>query len=174
MDLVTDVVGAQISNYSEIPMSSIKLLDEVRSLCEKNYCGSYGRNWACPPAIESLEDIREKFLKYHNFMVLYEIYEMEDSYDFEGMTNAIKDFQDKLLKVKNELRGKVDFEIFGVGGCTLCKSCTYEEGEPCRRPKDKIISLEASGIEVMSLMKENGLKYNNGPNTVTYMGGILY
>ncbi|NTW70972.1 MAG: DUF2284 domain-containing protein [Eubacteriaceae bacterium] len=174
MQEIVEVIKKHISNYSEIPMDSIILRDEVRALCEKNHCGSYGKNWACPPAIASLETIKGTFSKYKNFIVLHEVYQLEDQYDWEGMVESVVDFQNRLLKVKNEIGDQFNSMILGVGGCTLCKECTYSKGEPCRRPNDKIISLEAHGIDVMSLMKDNGLKYNNGPNTVTYIGGVLY
>ncbi|MPW26640.1 DUF2284 domain-containing protein [Alkalibaculum sp. M08DMB] len=174
MEAIVDVVQGKISNYNQIDKDSIILSDEVRNLCEKNYCGSYGKNWVCPPAIENLDSIRDTFENYNNFMVLHEVYELNDSYDWEGMVNSAKDFQEKLLSVKKGFGKDFDFKIFGVGACSLCKTCTYPEDKPCRRPEDKIISLEASGIDVMSLMKDNNLQYNNGPNTVTYIGGILY
>jgi hypothetical protein len=37
-----------------------------------------------------------------------------------------------------------------------------------------IVSLEACGIDVMRLMKVNGLPYYGGPNTVTYIGGLAF
>ena len=56
----------------------------------------------------------------------------------------------------------------------MCNPCAYVNGEPCRNPDDAIIAVEACGIDVMGLMKDHGLKYYNGKNTVTFIGGILY
>jgi hypothetical protein len=48
------------------------------------------------------------------------------------------------------------------------------DGEPCRFPEKAISSVEACGIDVMSLSKSAGVRYNNGKNTVTYIGAVLY
>jgi predicted metal-binding protein len=64
--------------------------------------------------------------------------------------------------------------LLGAGSCQLCPSCSYVDGEPCRRPDDMIVSLEACGINVMSLMKVNNLPYYGGKNTVTYIGGLAF
>lgn len=161
-------------NCDELPREAVILNPEVRDMCESNTCGQYGRNWACPPALAPLDEIKEKFDKFSNFIMLSQIYELEDSMDFEGMTEGIKDFQERLVKLNKTLKGSgTPYLILGAGGCSLCAKCTYPE-QPCRRPDDMIISLEAYGIEVIKVMKDNGLKYNNGPNTMTYMGGVLY
>ncbi|MFC1532843.1 DUF2284 domain-containing protein [Thermodesulfobacteriota bacterium] len=68
---------------------------------------------------------------------------------------------------------QLKFKILGAGGCSQCKQYTYIDEEPCRRPDDALVSLEACGIDVIRLMKDNGLKYYNGKNTVTYIGGIM-
>lgn len=89
------------------------------------------------------------------------------------MMAGVDDFTDKLLKLQMELKGGERYLFLGAGGCRLCKKCTYPN-EPCRRPEEAIVSAEAYGIDVMKLMRDNQLKYNNGPNTVTYIGGMLY
>lgn len=161
-------------NCNEIPKESISLNQEVRDLCEQNTCGNYNKNWSCPPAVAPLDEIKEKFDEFSNFIVLSQVYELEDSMDFEGMVEGAKDFQKRLVELNKTLRESgIKYMMLGAGGCTLCPKCTYPD-EPCRRPEDRIVSLEAHGIEVVKLMKDNGLKYNNGPNTMTYMGGILY
>ncbi|SHF15361.1 DUF2284 domain-containing protein [Alkalibacter saccharofermentans] len=174
MTNILDVIPRHVAHHHKIPISSIKLSEEVRNMCEQNRCGHYGKNWVCPPAIDDLDKIKKDFSSYDKFIVLYEVYELKNQYDWKGMVDSAIDFQHKLLDVKNQISKETRFKILGVGACALCKKCTYIDGEPCRRPDDKIISLEAHGIDVISLMKDNGLKYNNGPNTVTYIGGIMY
>jgi predicted metal-binding protein len=161
-------------NCDELSREAVILNPVVRDMCESNSCGQYGRNWACPPALAPLDEIKEKFDQFSNFIMLSQVYELEDSMDFEGMIEGIKDFQERLVKLNKVLKtGDTPYLILGAGGCSLCSKCTYP-AEPCRRPDDMIISLEAYGIEVVKVMKDNGLKYNNGPNTMTYMGGVLY
>ena len=43
---------------------TIKLMDEVRAMCEENKCGKYNTNWSCPPGCGTLEEGRNKLAKY--------------------------------------------------------------------------------------------------------------
>ncbi|NLL19677.1 MAG: DUF2284 domain-containing protein [Clostridia bacterium] len=160
-------------NCSLVPKDTIHLNPEVRKMCEKNRCGHYGRNWTCPPALPELEEIKQEFDRYDNFALIYQVYPIRNNFDMKGMLEALSDFQEKLVSLKKALKGKKDILVLGAGGCGLCPKCSYPD-KPCRRPEDAIVSLEAYGIEVVKLMMENGLKYNNGPETVTYIGGVMF
>ena len=37
---------------------------EVREMCRADRCRSYGRNWCCPPACPSLEDMARRMADY--------------------------------------------------------------------------------------------------------------
>lgn len=171
-------IQTKINNHfplnKEIPIESIEIREEVRSLCEKNQCGNYNKNWTCPPAVGSLEECKDKMTKYKRIIVVYDIYQYKNAFDFKGMMDGGKDFSDRLLELKNDITKDKDAMFLGAGGCRLCEKCAYIDAEKCRRPDDAIISCEAHGIDVMALMKNNGIKYNNGKNTVTYVGAVLY
>ena len=62
----------------------------------------------------------------------------------------------------------------GAGGCGVCKPCAKQSGEPCRFPELAMPSLEAYCINVSELARAAGMKYINGPNTVTYFGAVLF
>ncbi len=63
-------------------------------------------------------------------------------------------------------------KALGCEGCNLCPICTYPDA-PCRHPDRAIPSVEACGIHVVEFSRNIGLKYNNGPNTVTYFCIVL-
>ena len=90
------------------------------------------------------------------------------------MLSGIADFRNRLIKLRNDFPEGIKHMILGAGYCPLCKKCSYIDGVKCKRPNDAFISMEACGIDVMRLMKENKLKYNNGKNTVTYIGAVIY
>ncbi|MHA1456807.1 MAG: DUF2284 domain-containing protein [Promethearchaeota archaeon] len=51
------------------------------------------------------------------------------------------------------------------GTCKYCKvqkagACTFDSGEPCRFPQEKRFSMEATGIEVISTVRELRDKFN--------------
>lgn len=161
------------AHCSPVPKSTIYLDPEVRKMCQKNTCGHYGRNWTCPPALPELEEVKKEFERYGHFALIYQVYPLRHNMDMKGMLEALADFQEKLVSLKKALKGKKDILVLGAGGCGLCPRCTYPE-KPCRRPGDAVVSLEAYGIDVVKLMRENNLPYYNGPNTVTYIGGVMY
>ena len=58
-------------------------------------------------------------------------------------------------------------------GCGRCARCTYPDA-PCRFPELLHHSLEGYGWIVKELADAAGIRYHNGPNTVTYFGALLF
>ena len=177
MNSIGSIAERHFDNCRELPSSAITLSAEVRKLCEQNSCGQYGKNWTCPPAVQSIDDFRRQMAPYDTFLVVYQVYGIKTSLDWNGMMAGGVNFRERLLALKHEVEAaepQRDFLVLGAGGCHLCDPCAYVTGEPCRNPDDAVVSLEACGIDVMGLMRENGLKYYNGKNTVTFIGGVLY
>ena len=159
------------------PVSRIPFDNEARKLCEQNSCGKFGKSWTCPPAIGTIESLRKKLDGFNRFVVFYKVYDLGNRFDWKGMINGLKDFQSRIIKLKKHIREKdvkFDFLVLGAGACQVCDVCTYPEQKPCRFPEEATFSVESYSIDVMKLMKDNGLKYYNGPNTVTYIGGLFY
>ncbi|MCF8026240.1 MAG: DUF2284 domain-containing protein [Desulfobacteraceae bacterium] len=177
MSSVTGIAQHYFTDMKEISSEEIVFRSEVRKLCEMNTCGNYGKNWTCPPAVEPIDAFRDRFGLFDTLLVVYRVYHVKSSFDWNGMKAGMSDFKDRLLDVKKEMEAAdphFDFIVLGAGACHLCDPCAYVDEEPCRNPEDAIVSLEACGIDVMRLMKDHGMKYYNGKNTVTYVGGILY
>lgn len=161
----------------DICCSSVPFSEECRKMCEQNVCGNFGRNWTCPPAIGPLAELQQQLSAYNRCLIVSRVYQLQDSFDWEGMVNSGKNFQDRIAGLKNKINAeepRFEFLALGAGACQLCETCSYQEQQPCRNPEEAIFSLEAFGIDVMRMMTENGLKYNNGPNTVTYVGSIFW
>jgi predicted metal-binding protein len=64
------------------------------------------------------------------------------------------------------------FFPMGAGACTRCERCTYP-GLPCRFPERTAPSMEACGLLVSRVCKDNGAPYYSGPDTVTFVSCIL-
>lgn len=64
--------------------------------------------------------------------------------------------------------------VLSAGGCTLCETCTYVLQKPCIMPAKAFGTLEAHAVDVTALVTSCGLKYNNGPNTISYVGVIMF
>jgi len=160
--------------YGEIDPREVEFTEEVRQYCEKNTCRKYDRTWACPPAIGTLDECRERAQRYTNMAVFSGKYEVEDSLDFEGMMEGAKDFKKIAARVDAEIKPYLhDYLLLSNEGCGACESCTYPD-EPCRFPDQVHGSIEGYGIYVFKLAKQAGIQYNNGKNTMSYFGALLY
>lgn len=172
------LVDKYFDHSKSIPISKIPFDSEVRKLCEQNMCGKYGKSWTCPPAAGTLEKLHTKLTGFDHFLIFYKIYTLEDSFDWEGMMNSVKDFQSRIFELKKKIEKEnpgFDYFVLGAGACQICDNCTYyPQRKSCRFPEKALFSVEAFGINAMKMMKDNGLKYNNGHNTVTYIGGLFY
>ncbi len=152
----------------------IVFADEVRKLCEANSCGKYGTNWACPPAVGSVEECRKRALAFEKGLVFSGVYELEDSFDWEGMIEGQKSFKELCAGVRALAKaGGEDFLLLSNEGCGKCNTCTYPDA-PCRFPEERTAPVESFGIYVNKLTASAGINYINGKNTVTYIGMLLY
>jgi len=147
----------------------------LRKSCESNSCGNYGRNWACPPHCGDIGTCIANAKQYGNAFVVQYIAPLEDSYDFEGMMDAAKQFEHMFNGLAEDFGSSVrDVYPLGAGGCHQCERCAILDGWPCASPQKAYPSLESHGIYVSDLAEKSGMKYINGKNTVTYFGAILF
>lgn len=162
-----------IFQYQIISSKQIPFSESVVEACRANLCGKYGACWTCPPGVGSLEELRSRITSYEKALVFTCKYDLEDCFDFEGMTEGAIQTQKRLYAILQEMK-KDGFDVMALGceGCILCEKCTYPDA-PCRFPDKAIPSVEACGINVVEMSKELGLNYNNGQNTVTYFCIVL-
>ncbi len=161
-----------LHEWGTIDTASVKYYPEVRAVCESDSCGGFGKTWACPPAVGTISECRARVEKFENMIVFSGVFALEDSFDFEGMGEAMHLFKRMVDDLTSCLEGE-DCLILSNEGCGRCKECTYPS-EPCRFPHLLHHSLEGYGFVVSDLAELAGIRYNNGANTVTFFGAILY
>lgn len=158
----------------QIKTEEIPFSEEVLKACEVNHCGRYGKSWVCPPAVGPLERLKKEVLEFEKAFIFTYKAELEDSFDIDGMNIAREVSQKILIELCDLLyENNAIFKPLGCGSCTLCSICSYPE-KPCRFPEKAVVSMEACGIDVVSLSKKTGINYHNGVNTVTYFNMILF
>ena len=159
-----------------IKVSEIDFRMEFRAICESKTCGLYEKSWMCPPNVGSIDELIDLAKGFQNCFVFQIIRQLEDAFDVEGMLEAGKKVNMIARTLKNSEIAKEIGEILvlGSGGCGYCDVCAISNAVSCPYPDMQLASVEAYGIDVMSLSRCGNLKYNNGPNTVTYFGVILY
>ena len=99
-------------------------------------------------------------------------YDLEDSFDYEGMMYGHKEFKKVCDRLADLVKGKLsDFLLLSNEGCIRCNKCTYPY-EPCRFPDKLFPSVEGFGIMVSSLHPYHFYYISNF--FITYFGLLLF
>ena len=159
-----------------IPAESIVTSMEFRRICESNSCGKYNRCWVCPPHIGEIDGLISQIYRFSSALLYQTISTIEDSFDIEGMLKAGSDHAELSQRLQSACKDAFceDFLHLTCGGCHLCQQCAKLSDEPCRHPDKALPSLEGYGVDVYQTVRNTPLRYNNGANTVTYFGMILF
>ena len=178
MDILTKVTDLAVQcgflECGYVKVKNLKYYPEVRAICEGNLCRNYGSSWACPPGVGTIAECTERVRQYENMLLFSCKYELEDSFDFEGMSAGLLAFKERVDVFHRQLNSVLsDFLLLSNEGCGRCQICTYPDA-PCRFPHLLHHSLEGYGFVVNELATEAGIRYNNGINTVTYFGALLF
>ena len=175
-NLIAAALRAGAHAATVIAGESIVLSDTFREICRTGGCGGYGRCWVCPPYIGEIQPLMEKVRSYPKALWYQSVGTIEDSFDFEGMMAAGKHHAQLSQRIQAAVQELLPegFLHLSCGGCHLCKRCTAVDGKPCRFPEQALHPMEGYGVDVYRTTKPTHLRYQNGPNTVTYFGMILY
>lgn len=128
-------LGAQ--KCGSVEVEHITFDPGLRKNCEMNYCGSYGKNYMCPPDAGEIHELIQQAKGYEHLILFQTISPLEDSFDIEGMQEAAErhaNLVDKLSDYLVALPGTPRYLILGAGGCHLCQPCGKVTGDPCRHP----------------------------------------
>ena len=162
-------IGVSTSGY--LKTAEIAFSSEVRKICEENHCRNYAKTWACPPGAGSLEDCRQQILSYPWALVFASVYDLQDSYDTEGMQQGHRAFKEVCDRLYDLLEQPV--LLLSNEGCIRCRTCTYPQA-PCRFPEKLFPSLEGYGILVNRLARLAGIPYNFGINKAAFFGMVCF
>ena len=114
-----------IGEWGFVPTERIPFADEVRALCERDVCRRYGRSWACPPAVGTVDECRAECLRYRTMLVFSAVYRLEDSFDFEGMERGMRAFKEVCDRAAGTLEEAAPgFRLLSNEGCLRCARCT--------------------------------------------------
>ncbi|MDR0917455.1 MAG: DUF2284 domain-containing protein [Oscillospiraceae bacterium] len=173
-ELKTSLIRAGVYEYGEVDPKTVEFTEEVRKYCEDNVCRQYGKTWACPPAVGTVDECRERARSFDKMLVFSGKYDLEDYTDFEAIHAAMTGFKSIARKLDEEVKPFLsDYLMLSNEGCGMCEVCTYPDA-PCRFPDRVHGSIEGYGIYVNKLAEMAGMNYNNGKNTVTFFGALLY
>jgi len=171
--LVDQALAFGFSHAGALDAATLNPRQEVRDMCAADRCRHYGKSWTCPPACPSLEENRALLAGYKTGILVQTTGTPEDDFDLEGMIEIERAHMRHFREMHKALRA--DFPgvlALGAGACDLCETCAYP-GAPCRLPEEATTSMEAFGLVVSDTCRDNGIKYNYGPGTMTFTGCFL-
>lgn len=174
-ELIALALHAGAEKAAVIEARDIVLSAAFRDICAGNGCGKYGRCWMCPPDIGDIDTLMDRVRSYSHGLLYQTIYEIEDSFDIEGMSEASTRHAQVSQRVNEAVKPVLSNLLhLSCGGCHLCSRCARLDGAPCRMPDQALPPMEGYGIDVYQTTKPTELKYINGQNTVTFFGIVLF
>ena len=165
---------AGITEIGEVDIDELRHEEWVRTLCEENACHNYNTTWACPPAVGTLEECRDRCRAYEHMLLFCKVYRLRESYDLEGMYDSMHLFRRTVDRFDEFVGSLLKHHLFlANGGCDTCKTCSWPD-RPCRFPDRLHHSIEGYGFNIMRMAEAAGMEYNHGYNTITLFGALLY
>jgi predicted metal-binding protein len=160
--------------YDFIDPRELEFSGRIRWICE-NECPMYGRSWACPPGVGTVDACRGKCMGYENCLMISTIVEVADITNInetlatrpehEAVTNRVRDLMRQL---------GTDPYILSTEACALCDRCAILDGQPCRFPEKMHPCVESHGINVVPVLEDRGLEFQFGANVVTWISLLFY
>ncbi len=163
------------NNARIIDVNQIVFNKQMREWCKDNVCGNYGKNYGCPPAAGTPDELINKAKQYSKALIIQTISEINNFEGNEDYNDALEFHNMIMFEVRDELK-KLNVEHHAIGGghCRICSMCSCLYDKPCKFPEKMMVSLSAYCIEVGKLATTCGLKYVKDSKTVTYFGLILF
>lgn len=160
--------------YHFLTPDDLEFTDRIRWICEHE-CPMYGKTWACPPGVGSVESCEAKCRRYVNCLMVTTITEVADITDINE-TLATRPEHEKLTnQVRDLMREQgVNPYILSTEACALCDRCAYLDGLPCRLPGKMHPCVESHGINVLPLLENLGIAFQYGENVVTWISLLFY
>ncbi len=159
--------------YFFVDPKELEFSDRVRWICEHE-CAQYGKSWACPPGVGSVEQCRQYCLSYNSCLVISTITEVADIADIDATLATRQEHEavtDQVARLLREL-GAEPF-VLSTESCAICQRCAILDGQPCRFPEKMHPCVESQGINVIPVLERNGLSFQYGQNVVTWISMLL-
>ena len=160
--------------YEFIDPAELEFSQRVRWICEHE-CPMYGKSWACPPGVGSVESCQAKCLGYKSCLMISTITEVADIADINETLSTRADHEKLTNQVRDLMREQgVQPYVLSTEACAVCERCAILDGLPCRLPGRMHPCVESHGINILALLDSRGLAFQYGENVVTWFSLLFY
>ena len=160
--------------YDFFDPRDLEFSSRIRWICE-NECPMYGKSWACPPGVGTVDHCRQVCRAYDHCLLISSIVEVRDIADMEE-TLATRPDHEALTEQVRELMQAQGIDPFSLSteACTVYDRCAILDGQPCRYPEKMHPCVESHGINVVDVLEKRGLEFQFGANVVTWISLLFY
>ena len=160
--------------YFFIDPKGLEFGERIRWICEHE-CPMYGKTWACPPGVGSVETCRRRCMEYENCLMIATVTEVTDITDIDETLATRPEHE----AITNQVGAILEEQgvrpyILSTEACAICRRCAILDGEPCRHPERMHPCVESHGINVVPILEENGMEFQFGANVVTWVSLLFY
>lgn len=159
--------------YAFIRTEDLMFSDRIRWICEHE-CPMFGKTWACPPAVGSVEECEARCRKYDEALLIATITEVSDIANIEETLSTRAPHEEITREVHELVRQQAEETmVLSTEACAVCESCSYPDG-PCRNRDKMYPCVESHGIVVTDLAEKTGIDFYAEGNLVTWFSLIFY
>ena len=134
----------------------------------------YNSTWACPPAVGSVAECRERCLRFEDALLISTITEVSDISDLHE-TLATRPEHEAITRSVRALVAQQAQEtmVLSTEACAICEKCAWPD-KPCRHPDKMFPCVESHGILATALAQQLDINFSAGGNLVTWYSLIFY
>ena len=122
-------------SYHFFSPKELEFTQRIRWIC-RNECPMYGKSWACPPGVGTVEECKARCHSYQTCLVIGTAIECADLSNMEATLATRPGHEAVTDQVAQLMRQQVvEPFILSTESCTVCQNCTVTEGKPCRHPE---------------------------------------
>ena len=160
--------------YDFFDPRELEFSSRIRWICE-NECPMYGKSWACPPGVGTVDCCRQVCMAYDHCLLISSIVEVRDIADMDETLATRPDHEALTEQVRELMKQQgVDPFILSTEACTVCDRCAILDGQLCRFPEKMHPCVESHGINVVDVLERRGLDFQFGANVVTWISLLFY
>ena len=160
--------------YAWVDPKALEFSDRVRWICQHE-CAMYGKSWACPPGVGTVEECKKKCLGYEKALLISTLTEVSDIGSMEATLATRYDHEELTDRVGDILRENgVEPYILSTEACAICGRCAILDGKPCRHPEKMHPCVESQGINIIPTLEKHGIEFQYGQNMVTWVSLLLF
>lgn len=159
--------------YAFIRTDDLMFSDRIRWICEHE-CPMYGKTWACPPAVGSVDECRERCMGFEEALLIATITEVGDIVNLEETLATRAPHEEITRQVHWMVREQAeDTMVLSTEACAICDECAWPDA-PCRHAQKMYPCVESHGIVVTDLAEKTGVDFYAEGNLVTWFSLIFY